>query len=56
MVGFFPGGIYLPVSLGFQKPDFALFLGVISQIRKLVAYKSNFGICGYVFTSKNVKF
>ena len=56
MVGVFPGGIYLPASLGFQKPDFALFLGLISQIRKLAAYKPNVGIREYVLTSKNVKF
>ena len=46
MAGVFPGGIYLPASLGFERPDFALFLGLISQIRKLAAYKPNVGIRG----------
>ena len=56
MAGVFPGGIYLPASLGFQKPDFALFLSLVSQIRKLAAYKPNLGIREYVLTSKNVEF
>ena len=55
-VFFFPGGIYLPASLGLEKPDFVLFLGLISQIRKLAGYKPNVGICEYVLTSKNVTF
>ena len=53
---FFPGGIHLPASLGLEKPDFVLFLGLISQIRKLAAYKPNVRICEYGLTSKKVTF
>ena len=56
LAGVFPGGIYLPASLGFEKPDFVLFQGLISQIRKLAAHKPNVGIREYVLTSKNAKF
>ena len=53
---FFPAGYtYLP-GLGFEKPDFVLFLGLKSQIRKLAAYKPNVGSREYVLTSKNVTF
>ena len=53
---FFPVEIYLPASLGLEKPDFVSFLGLISQIRKLAAYKPNVRMREYVLTSKNVTF